>query len=81
MSRFPLFLAAFLLTASPHGAGAQDFDAIQSHNVLNDLARAHREQAERQRTIDLIERDQARSADSARQNAERDSRPMRRSDK
>jgi hypothetical protein len=50
-------------------------------NVLNDMARAQRDQAESLRRMEVIQRDQARRADAAQQNAERDNRSLRRFDR
>lgn len=76
-------LAGIVLTfvASPRNSHAQGFDAVRTQNALNDMARAHRDQAESLRRIETIQRDQARADDRARCNAERDSRSMRRFDR
>ncbi|WP_018046191.1 hypothetical protein [Methylobacterium sp. 88A] len=82
MSRFAVALVAFLLTvASPPDARAQDADQVRAMNAVSDMARAQRDQADSLRRMESIQRDQARRADSARQNAERDSRSMRRFDR
>lgn len=87
-STLPSMTRAFLLAgivlivvASPRNLHAQGFDAVRTQNALNDMARAHRDQAESLRRIETIQRDQARADDRARRNAERDSRSMRRFDR
>ena len=68
-----LFLA---FTSSP--AGAMDTTIA---NALKDAARAQDRQADSLRQLERVERDRARANDTARHNAERDSRSMRRFDR
>ena len=78
MSRLALFLAALLITAWPPETRAQDFQATRTINAMNDIARSQRDQAESLRRIEPLERDPTRAAATARHNAERDSRSLRR---
>ncbi|CAO4172273.1 hypothetical protein [Methylorubrum extorquens] len=81
MSRAKMLLASILLaSASPPQSRAQD-STTRMTNALNDMARAQRDQAESLRRMEVIQRDQARRADTTRQNAERDSRSLRRFDR
>ncbi|GLS42928.1 hypothetical protein [Methylobacterium brachythecii] len=54
--------------------------AMAQDSSLRDIARSQDRQAESLRRLETIERDRARREDSARHNAERDSRSMRRFD-
>ena len=81
MSRIAAFLVAFLLTALPPEASAQDYQVTGTTNALNDMARAQRDQADSMRRQESIMRDQARAESNARHNAEVTSRSMRRFDR
>lgn len=73
-------ILAAILVAVAAKAQAQDAEAVRLRNAINDQTRAQEHQAETLRQLEVLQRDQARRADSARQNAERDSRSMRRFD-
>lgn len=77
-TRAASILAAILVATA---ARAQDAEAVRIRNAITDQTRAQERQAETLRRLEVLQRDQARRADSARQNAERDSRSMRRSDR
>ncbi|KQQ11540.1 hypothetical protein ASF56_24790 [Methylobacterium sp. Leaf122] len=79
MTRALLLAGIVLAFASP--LEAQDFNAVRAQNALSDMVRAQRDQAESLRRMEVLQRDQARRADTARQNAERDSRSLRRFDR
>lgn len=81
MIRAALCLAGFLLTAMPLEALAQDYQATRATNALQDIARAQERQADSLHRLESHRRDQARADDTARRNAERDSRSMRRFDR
>lgn len=82
MSRARMILASILLaSAAPPQGRAQDGNATRTTNALNDLARAQRDQAETLRRTEVIQRNQTPAADTARHNAERDSRSLRRFDR
>lgn len=79
MRRFALILAGLVFTTTVQ---AQSLDAeTRTRNALSDIARAQRDQAESLRSIERHQREQARLDRQARQNAERDSRSMRRFDR
>ncbi|MHC2021381.1 hypothetical protein [Methylobacterium sp. CM6247] len=73
-------ILAAILVAVAAKAQAQDAETVRLRNAINDQTRAQERQAETLRQLEVLQRDQARRADSARQNAERDSRSMRRFD-
>ena len=79
LNRLLPFSAAFLL-ALASGAGAQDY-RVRKLNVLSDIERSQRSQAESLRRIERIESDRYRDMDRARRNAERDARSARRFDR
>ena len=76
MIRAVLFSVCLLLASigSPH---AMD---TATANAIKDSARAQERQADSLQRLERIERDRARAEDTARHNAERDSRSMRRFD-
>lgn len=73
-------ILAAILVAVAAKAQAQDAEAVRLRNAINDHTRAQERQAETLRQLEVLQRNQARRADNARQNAERDSRSMRRFD-
>ncbi|MHC2021466.1 hypothetical protein [Methylobacterium sp. CM6247] len=74
-------ILAAILVATAARAQAQDAEAVRLRNAINDQTRAQERQAETLRQLEVLQRDQARRADSARQNAGRDSRSMRHFDR
>lgn len=73
-------ILAAILVAVAAKAQAQDAETVRLRNAINDQTGAQERQAETLRRLEVLQRDQARRTDSARQNAERDSRSMRRFD-
>jgi hypothetical protein len=78
MPRAKMILASILLaSASPPQGRAQDSGATRASNALDDLARAQPDRAGTLRRTEELQRDQARAAGAASQNAEVMSRSLR----
>jgi hypothetical protein len=80
MTRALIIAGIVLAYVSPPEAWAQDFNGIRATNALHDMARAQERQADSLRRMEMLQHDRARAADTARHNAERDSRSLRRFD-